>query len=278
VNTATGVRLSVSTWSLHRTLGRPSIYGPAAGDAVPAREPAPGALPLLELPAQLAAFGIHTLEICHFHLPSRDAAYLAELRSALAGAGVELFSLLIDAGDITDPQHGGRDLAWIAGWIDVAAALGATCARVVAGQAQHDAGAVDRACQGLRQLADYASARSVRLMTENFQELMAGPATVHYVLDRLAGDLGLCADFGNWRGPGKYADLAAIFPRAESCHAKCEFDAAGQPDRADYIRCLELAQAAGFRGPYTLIYSGPSADEWAGLAVERAMVAPYLPA
>ena len=50
-----------------------------------------GPISLLELPARVAEFGIRTLEICHFHLPSVEKTYLAELRAALASADVELF-------------------------------------------------------------------------------------------------------------------------------------------------------------------------------------------
>ncbi|RIK46630.1 MAG: hypothetical protein DCC57_15285, partial [Chloroflexi bacterium] len=60
-------RISVSTWSLHRTLGRPPAYGPDR----PAPPAAGQGLPLLDLPARLASASIRTLEICHFHLPSR---------------------------------------------------------------------------------------------------------------------------------------------------------------------------------------------------------------
>ena len=59
-----------------------------------------------------------------------------------------------------------------------------------------------------------------------------------------------------------------LFPMRESCHAKCSFSAAGEPDREDYVRCLELSRAAGFSGPYTLIYNSASVDEWNGLTVE----------
>ena len=38
-------RLAVSTWSLHRTLGRLPNYGPEANGAVPPRPTAPEALP-----------------------------------------------------------------------------------------------------------------------------------------------------------------------------------------------------------------------------------------
>ena len=47
-------------------------------------------------------------------------------------------------------------------------------------------------------------------------------------------------------------------------------------DTEDYVQCLDLAQAAGFAGPHTLIYDGPGDDEWEGLALEREVVNPYL--
>jgi hypothetical protein len=267
-----GRRLSVSTWSLHRTLGRPAGYGP--GQEMP--EPSQQGVSLLELPAKLDAFGIHTLEICHFHLPSRDRGYLIELRDAMLAAGVEPFTLLVDAGDVTDPKYGERDLAWIGAWLDDAAELGVERARVIAGKSQPSEESVAASINGLRRLADRADAVGVRLTTENWLALMASPAQVLQVLGALDGRLGLCVDFGNWRGDEKYDDLAELMPYAESFHAKCHFDAGGSMDKEDFVRCLELASAATKAGPYTLIYDGPDADEWAGLAAERTVVTPYL--
>ena len=206
-------RFSVSTWSLHRTLGRPAAYGP--GDHRPpvvVADGRRGQIALLELPARVAEFGIHTMEICHFHLPSCEPAYLHELRSALDAEGIELWSLLIDGGDITDTQHSERDLAWIETWIDVAGRLGAKNVRVIAGKAAPTPSSVEMSRSGLRRLADCARGSGVRLMTENWLGLMSGPDVVLDMLDSLGGDLGLCLDFGNWRGPTKYDDLALIFP------------------------------------------------------------------
>ncbi len=269
-------RLSVSTWSLHRALGRPKIYGPEADgpqSAIPTSKPA---FTLLELPARIAAAGIHTLEICHFHLPSCDPAYLHQLRSAIEAAGVELWELLIDAGDVTDAEHAARDITWIEGWLDVAGALGASRARVIAGKAEPSSAALTVSQNALSRLAKYAQGRGVRLMTENFYNLTSTPEAVLTLLDSLHGEVGLLADFGNWKGPQKYADLAQIFPRAEACHAKCHFTAPGQLERDDYIHCLELTRAADFAGPYTLIYDGPGDDEFEGLRLEAEMVAAYL--
>lgn len=267
-------RLSVSTWSLHRTLGRPAFYGPEDSQ-IPVGSHGRGALSLVELPAQLASFGITTLEICHFHLPSREPAYLAELRAALGAAGVQPFALLVDAGDITGPDAS-RDTAWIRGWIDVAAAIGAERMRVIAGKEEPTDETLARSAATLRALAAQAAAAGVRLTTENWFPLLSRPDAVLSLLDELDGQVGLCLDFGNWGGDGKYERLSLIAPRAESCHAKAHFTGPAAMDRADFVRCLDLTRAAGFSGPYTLIYDGPSDDEWAGLTLEREVAQPYL--
>lgn len=273
----TGARISVSTWSLHRTLGAPPIYGPEQNGPSGRGATSMAGLPLLELPARLADFGITTLEICHFHLPSTNDKYLSQLRDALETAGIELWSLLIDSGDITHPQHRERDLAWIEGWIDVAGKLGARNARVIAGKSEPSPETIETSRQGLQRLRPRAEASGVGLMTENWLNLLSTPDAVLALLDGMGDSLGLCVDFGNWRGPDKYDQLAQIFPHGDSCHAKCHFDSDGRMDRDDYVRCLELAQEAGFAGPYTLIYDGPDDDEWHGLARERDVVLSYMP-
>ena len=91
-------RLSVSTWSLHRQLGKPGFTGPAHGMQIPIETHNKGPISLLELPARVAEFGIRTLEICHFHLPSVEQSYLSELRAALADADVDrVVDILNDA-------------------------------------------------------------------------------------------------------------------------------------------------------------------------------------
>ena len=271
-----GPRLSVSTWSLHRQLGRPDFYGPEEGRQIPVATHSRGELSLLEVPARIAEFGISTLELCHFHIPSLDKGYLNELRSALEAADVELFSLLIDHGDITHPEYADQDLVWMGEWIETAGMLGATCARAIAGKAAPSAEALEMSRNGLQKLAERAEANGVRLMTENWFSVLSTPENVLTLLDRLDGEVGFCLDFGNWKGETKYADFEAIAPRAESCHTKAHFLAPGEMDKDDYIRCLDLTQHAGFSGPHTLIYDGPGDDEWEGLTIESEVVQSYL--
>ena len=271
-----GPRLSVSTWSLHRQLGRPDFYGPEEGKQIPVATHGGGELSLLDLPARVAEFGINTLELCHFHIPTLDKGYLNELRGALDAANVELFSLLIDNGDITHPDHADRDLSWIGEWIETAGILGATCARAIAGKAAPSGEALEMSRNGLQKLSDRAEANGVRLMTENWFSVLSTPENVLTLLDSLDGKVGLCLDFGNWQAETKYADFEAIAPRAESCHTKAHFPVPGEMDKVDYVRCLDLTEAAGFSGPHTLIYDGPGDNEWEGLTIEREVVQSYL--
>ena len=259
--TATGRRLSVSSWSLHHALGAPPITGPtdAPGNAPPAN-----ALSLLELPSQVAHHGIGTLEICHFHLASTDEIYLSRLREQLAQNRVELWSLLIDGGDLNGP-NAERDAHWISGWLEVAARLGARNARVIAGKSEPTETNLTQSIEGLRRLTDFAEARGVRLMTENWFATLGTPKTVHRVFAELQGQLDLCLDFGNWDGSTKYDDLASIARYATSCHARADFDSSGRLDETDFRRCLELTVAADFHGPFTLIPSGRIESEWVAI-------------
>jgi sugar phosphate isomerase/epimerase len=271
--------IGISSWSLRHHLGvmypglDPTVERPA--DYTLGK----GTHSLLELPALVAQMGIAKLEVCHFHFPRTDAAFLAAFRQRLEEAGVRLFTVLIDAGDITaaDPQVRCRDIELIERWIEIAAAAGAARVRVIAGFAEPDAGgeAVQRSMDSFSRLARYAADRGVQVVTENWHALSMNSQALVRLLEGLDGAVGLCADFGNYTGPDKYDDLARILPYASSCHAKAEFHAPGEPDTADFIRCLDLACAANFTGTYVLIFESVG-DERSSLNQIQALIAPYL--
>lgn len=261
---------AVSTWSLHRTLGSFRADDPVTGNRATAKPAArateTAGLALLELPAELRRRGYDTVQICHFHLPTRAPAYLGELRSALAAAQVELDAILVDDGDLTDPADADAHQSWIAGWLDDAAALGARRARVIAGKQPPTPG---RLRASARRLAELASAHpDIRVVTENWLGLLPSAADVHAVLAPTDGTVGFLIDLGNWTGPDKYTELASIAPLAETCHSKCHFNADG-PDTEDYQRSLQVLRDAGYTGPLALIYDGPDGDEWAALDQEH---------
>jgi sugar phosphate isomerase/epimerase len=269
--------IALSSWSLHRALG--VCYGNAPGNdtfGAPEEKWGPARLGLMELPGAIAARGIDRLQICHFHLRSRDPAYLREIRAAASDAGVTISTLLIDDGDLTHPRDHDRDRGWIGKWIDAAAELGAGSARVVAGKQPPSAETLALSIANLRTLARRGAEQGVRVTTENWLALLAGPKEVHHVLDRLEGEVGFMADFGNWRTTGqkRYDDLASVLARSEDSHAKASFPH-GEIDADDFGLCLAAAGRAGYPGPYTLIYEDTGDDEWSAIEVERDFVRSY---
>lgn len=259
---------AVSTWSLHRSLGS-FVSGDRPGGGTAGSEPSAG-LPLLDLPAELRRHGYDTLQICHFHLSSREESYLGKLRSALEVNGITLDTLLVDDGDLTDPGDADAHQAWISDWLDIARVLEARRARVVAGKQPPTPERLRESGSRLAALA--AEYPDVRVVTENWLALTPGPAEMNAVLDAAGEEVGLLIDLGNWTGPDKYDRLAAIAKRAETCHAKCHFGADG-PDRADFAESLEVLRRAGYAGPLALVYDGEDVDEWSRLEEQHPIAA-----
>ncbi len=271
-------RLSLNSWSLNEMLG-PSRFSRVTTSGsrpqiVQEVEEHPEKLSLLSLPAELAARGIGAVDICYFHMPTTDPSFLQELRAALQQAGVELFCLLIDFGDLTQPDSEQRELEikHVISWIYAAGQLGALCARPVAGNASAtDQEALKQAVQGYLRLASVAEDVGVRLLTENLGAFTRDPDTLLTLLDRLEGKVGLVADFGNGRRVGEYNDLKRLLARAESAHAKPEVRLDGTLEEADFLTCVRCAEEVGYTGPYTIVYRGPW-DPWKGIEKTKALI------
>ena len=223
-------------------------------------------LPLLELPAELQKHGLEVLELCHFHLPSTEPDYLEALRSNLDAASIELYSVLIDAGDVTapDPAALEGELGLIRRYIRAAAALGAERVRISAGQHPATPETLAQSAEQLTTLMDYAAEQGVKVSTENWQLTAQEPEAVLQILETCPKGLGLCADTGNAEASrDKYDTLAQLLPYATSVHFKARSTPEGM-DLTDARRCLELLHRANFEGPLSLIYDRKK-GEWDGL-------------
>jgi sugar phosphate isomerase/epimerase len=225
-------------------------------------------LSLLELPAALREHGYDTLQIVHFHIPSREPSYLEDLKAALDESNITLDALLVDDGDLTAPDADAAE-QWIGGWLDAAVALGAKRARIAAGKADPTPETIRESGTRLARLAK--GHPDVRVVTENWWGMLPDADSVISLLELTGDSVGLLIDLGNWSGPDKYEQLARIAPLAETCHAKCRFTENG-PDREDYLKSLQLLEDARYDGPLALIYDGPDDDEWGCLDVEYDIV------
>lgn len=272
--------LSVSTWSLHRLLGplRFIEWDADTGSHQSRIQEQPEVLSLLELPGEAARRGYKALEVCHFHFPSTDAAYLEQLRAAFAAAAISFDTLLLDYGDLTaaDDRRLKADYALIRSWIDTAAAAGAKQIRVVGGDAQPgDEEAISKSAAALSELADYASGQGVHVITENYRPLTSTAASCLKLLEQAGEKVGFITDFGNFKLPAKYDEFSKTLPYSVSVHAKAQYDDKGLPDVEEFHRCLDTVKAADYNGAVVLIYDGPG-DMWEGLERIRKIVGPYL--
>jgi sugar phosphate isomerase/epimerase len=234
-------------------------------------------VPLLDIPAQLQHHSITTLELCHFHLPATDAAYLHALRNRLADTGVDLFSVLIDAGDIATPDPAQRavDTAFTQHWIEIAAALGARRVRIDAGQQLPTPEVIQRSAEQLHILAQFAASQGVAISTENWRTTSKEPEVLLAILNACPSRIGLCVDTGNAEATrDKYQTLTQLLPRAISVHFKARYTAAGLIDDDDVQRCLSLFRAVKFDGVITLIYDRKQ-REWEGVEQLRGALTSY---
>jgi sugar phosphate isomerase/epimerase len=272
--------LSVSTWSLHRILGplRWTTWDSEAGKHRTNTQEQPQLLTLLELPGEASGRGYQAVEICHFHFPSTESAYLEQLRKAFADAGVSLDTLLLDYGDLTstDEVRIKEDTKLYKEWIDVASLCGAKQIRLIAGEAEPtDENAIRQSAAALQTLAEYGATRNVRIITENFKALTSTGSSCLKLLELTQGSVAMITDFGNFAGSAKYDELGMITPHSVSVHAKAAYDESGFPDEQEFVRCLDTVKAASFNGAFVLIYDGPG-DMWEGLERIKGIVSPYI--
>jgi sugar phosphate isomerase/epimerase len=251
---------AVHSWSLFRTLGRFVAPGSMPSGDLPER--VGDGLALLDLPAELARHGFRSVQLCHFYLPTRDNAYLDELRAAFHEAGVDLECFLIDDGDLTNLSAGDAHRDWISEWIETGTRLQPARVRVVAGKRLPTA---ETSAASAARLIELANRHPVRLVVENWHALLADANAVNQLLDRTEDRIGFLIDLGNWTGPGKYAQLAAVAARAETCQAKVTTDQLGRIDVEDYRRSLAVLRDAGYDGPLAIVHDGPDPAEWTKL-------------
>lgn len=271
--------LSLTTWSLHRNLGplRWTDWDEVAKTQVARIQEQPETISLIDLPSELAKQNYGALEVCHFHFPSIENAYLEQLKQAFINSGISFHCLLVDYGDIStnDPIRRKSDLNFIKKWIDVAEKAGAKSVRVVAGEADpSDLEALERSAAGLRDLIDYAAPKGVRIVTENFKPLASTKQNCQTLIDSGHGEIGLTVDFGNFKKEEKYEAVEALMPLAESVHAKANYNHEGIIDEEEYKKALDLVQQSGYEGPITLVYDGPG-DLWEGIERIKAVVQSY---
>lgn len=249
---------SISTWSMRQSLGplRWTIWNEETKRQEIREEWKPQELELTDLPMEAKRNGLSYLEVCHFQIPSTDAAYLAELRASFESAGIGFLTLLVDYGDISSPDAIRResDIAYLRGWIEAAAKAGAAAVRVVAGeQPADDAAAIARSCSALKQLAQYGAERGVRVVTENFRPLTATLSSWSSIMSKVGSIVPTIIDFGNFQASEKANGISYGASMAHSIHAKPNYLSDGSVDAQELGMMLRILKDRGCSVPLSII-------------------------
>ena len=256
------IRLAASSWTFNGALGKVWYETLEDGSRMNQNGDHPATLTLLELPAFIAQNGIHVLEICNFHFPSTDADYLAQLKSSIESTGVELANVLIDTGNLSNPDEDQwrADIEMCKSWQDVAVKLGAKGVRIDCGTEDPNPESIKRSADALRELADYGAQIGLTTTTENWRATSVEADNLLTIVKQVDRPLKLCVDFGNAaKTADKYATMEQLLPYATSLHCKGNFDG-NQLDVAEFERSLSLVKNAMFEGHIALICDG-SEDE-----------------
>ncbi|WP_221031918.1 sugar phosphate isomerase/epimerase family protein [Actomonas aquatica] len=216
--------------------------------------PHPGSpLTLLDVPEYYhQRFGLSQVEYWSYHFESLEPAYLARLRAALDAAGSRLINIQIDTDynlAAENPTRRAESIAEVERWIDAAVVLGSPSVRANPGN-----GPIEHAIASLREINTYAQDHRIVLLNENHFGIEMDP-DIHLRIREEAGpeNLYTLPDFGNYSDEARFAALEKILPYAYLISAKAvRFDAEGHHQPYDFDRCVQMAEAAGFKGIYSV--------------------------
>lgn len=260
-------RIAISTWSFHNY-----FRGTRAKNF---NLPGP-MMALLDFPDTIIdRYKVRHFEFCATHFASTEPAYLLEVKYALIRTRSTLVNIPVDIeecgpqGTFSDPDRETRMAALdaVKQWVDIAHMLGARSVCFDPGKVDLEdlAPTVD----SYRTIASYALAKGVHTLVENHDGLGTNHPEDMVKLIKLVGPgrVGALPDFGNFPDePTRERGLKMLFSYAQTvCHAQSlEFNVEGAETRYDFSKVMQIAKKAGYRGVYSIEYSGPG-DPYEGV-------------
>lgn len=211
-----------------------------------------GPFRLLDLPRIMRdELDMKVIDLMTATLASTEPKYLEQLRSAATDYHCVLTNLKMNNPGIDmaseDPATRRRALDEYKRTIDVAALLGTRWVRPLPGRTRPR---IELVAESYRALIEYAAPKGIGLLVENFGWMQDDPAALSQIIDAVPG-LRAQPDTGNWTDAARDEGLRKAFPHAVSCDFKFfDLHADGTHARYDLKRCVDIARAAGFDGPW----------------------------
>ncbi len=226
-------------------------------------------LDLLDVPALFVEkLGIRNVEVWSKHFGEGMPAYGEKLRAAAAKAGARIVNVQMD-----EPPFDLSSLDAVARracievtkkWMDVAAACGAPSLRANTGGKKDDPFDLNTTADSFSRLAEYGAKIGVKILVENHGGHSSKAENVAAIVTAVNSPwCRSLPDFGNMPAEFTIAErvgfLNKILPLAGLISAKgMEFDADGGHTSYDIAACTRAAEAAGFKGIYSVELWAPN--------------------
>lgn len=263
-------RLAVASYSFRSLIDTPKNR---------TRSPVGSLIPLLDFAAVMAKrYGVHGVELLGQHFPSREPAYLQELRQTIKLAGSQIVNIPVSVGgSMYDADAAKRSLAVenANSWVDTAVAVDCHSIRV---HLQGPAPDAPLAVRSLREVAEYGESKGILINLENDDPAAEDAFFIARVID-LANHPWLRAlpDFCNSMLSGdeqfNYEAVAAMFRRALNIsHVKDSEVDGSKTVRTDLARTFAIAQESGYKGYFSIEWEG-TGDVWVenGKLIEKSL-------
>lgn len=251
-------RIAVTTWSLHGYFQKTR----------PRNFKWPGKmLDLREFPELVVdKYHVHNLELVNNHFESTEPSYLNDLKAALKKVHGRVVNIPVDypadwqGKGLCDPDdvQWRRELEDRKKWIDIAAGLGALAIRPNPGGTLQMTD-FSRPIAAYKELGAYGKTKGVKVLIENHGAVAAKAENIVAIVKGAGPDwVEPLPDFGNFPEEERYRGLELMFPLATTvCHARgLTFNAEGEETGFDFPRCVRIAEAAGFKGAYSVEFGG----------------------
>jgi sugar phosphate isomerase/epimerase len=215
---------------------------------------------LFDLVDLAADYGIDAVEPTAYYFPETTPDYLARLKGHCSRLGLDVSG--VPCGNNfchTDPEKLRQQLAYVRGWVETAARLGAKTVRIFAGTVEKtdtEEKARARCVEAIQEACEHAGKHGIYLALENHGGITATLDQTLAIVKAVKSDwFGVNLDTGNFRTPDPYADLEKLAPYAVVSQIKTEIQRAGmKKEDADLKRKIDILRGANFRGYVALEY------------------------
>jgi sugar phosphate isomerase/epimerase len=234
-------------------------------------------------PMDLKDFAAHVVEKFHVnkiepwtgHFPSTEPKYLKQFRASVEKAKALIVNIAVDGEFSIYAAHSSeRDqaIAFSKEWVDHAATLGSPSIRTSIPPARDSKPDLNRAAEGLTQIAEYAASKSVVVTLENDNSLSEDPFFLVSLVEKVNSPwLHTLPDFGNTlaaKDPDyAYRGIEAMFGKAYNIsHVKSsETNGSGVTVHVDMAKTFGLMKQSGYKG-YCSMEWDDAGDPYQGTA------------